>query len=200
MVMFEGDLKKAIKFYDKNSIVYQENGIYKPHIKNPEMKSTGEVMGISSNFAISFAKGQFASGNILPKKGTVFISLSDIDKEFASVLGHGFINLGFNIVATSGTHKALNDKNVEAEFVYKISEGRPNIQDSMKNNEIALVVNTSDSKSSKSDAKDIRRTVIKLNIPYFTTIAAAKVAIESIKELNNNDNIFVPKALQDYLG
>ncbi len=220
-VMFKRDLKEAIKFYDKSGIVYKENGIYKPHIKHhvsvkeavfpfnkligadlilgPEMKSTGEVMGISSNFAISFAKGQFASGNILPKKGTVFISLSDIDKEFAGVLGKGFSELGFNIVATGGTHKALSDSQVNAKFVYKISEGRPNIQDSMKNNEIALVVNTSDNKSSKSDAKDIRRTVIRLNIPYFTTIAAAKVAIESIKELNNNSAVFTPKALQDYL-
>ena len=220
-VMFEGDLVEALKFYDKNSIVYKENGIYKPHIKNhisvkeavfpfnkltgadlilgPEMKSTGEVMGISDNFAISFAKGQFSSGNILPKKGTVFISLSDIDKEFAGVLGKGFYALGFKIVATGGTHKALRDAGVESEFVYKISEGRPNIQDSMKNNEIALVINTSDNKSSKNDAKEIRRTVIKLNIPYFTTIAAAKIALQSIKELQNNDKVFVPKALQDYL-
>ncbi len=221
-VMFEGDLKDALKFYDKNGIVYKENGIYKPQIKNhisvkeavfpfnkltgadlilsPEMKSTGEVMGISENFAISFAKGQFASGNILPKSGTVFISLSDIDKEFAGVIGKGFSELGFDIVATSGTHKALESAGVEAEFVYKISEGRPNIQDKMKNNEIALVINTSDNKSSKNDAKEIRRTVIKLNIPYFTTIAAATVAVESIKELQNSNAVFAPKALQDYLS
>ena len=89
---------------------------------------------------------------------------------------------------------------MEAEFVYKISEGRPNIQDKMKNNEIALVINTSDNKSSKNDAKEIRRTVIKLNIPYFTTIAAATVAVESIKELQNSNAVFAPKALQDYLS
>ncbi len=220
-VMYEGNLLEALKFYDKNSIVYKENGIYKPHIKNhisvkeavfpfnkltgadlilgPEMKSTGEVMGISENFAKSFAKGQFSSGNILPVKGIVFISLSDIDKEFAGELGIGFERLGFKIIATGGTHKALEDAGVKSEFVYKISEGRPNIQDKMKNGEIALMVNTSDNKSSKSDAKDIRREVIKLNIPYFTTIAAANVAIGAIKELQESD-IFYPKALQEYLG
>ena len=220
-VMFEGDLISALKFYDKGGIVYKEHGIYKPRIKGhisvkeavfpfnkltgadlilgPEMKSTGEVMGISENFAKSFAKGQFSSGNILPTKGTVFISLSDIDKEFAPKLGRGFKALGFEIVATGGTHKALENAGVEAKFVYKISEGRPNIQDKMKNGEIALMINTSDNKSSKSDAKDIRREVIKLNIPYFTTIAAANVAIEAIKELQESD-IFYPKALQEYLG
>ncbi len=220
-VMFEGDLVSALKFYDKNNIVYKEHGIYKPHIKKhisvkeavfpfnkltgadlllgPEMKSTGEVMGISENFAKSFAKGQFSSGNILPTKGVVFISLSDIDKEFAAEIGKGFEDLGFKIVATGGTHKTLKNAGVKAEFVYKISEGRPNIQDKMKNSEIALMINTSDNKSSKSDARDIRREVIKLNIPYFTTIAAAKVAIEAIKELQESD-IFYPKALQEYLG
>ncbi|NPA73610.1 MAG: carbamoyl-phosphate synthase large subunit [Epsilonproteobacteria bacterium] len=222
MVMFKGDLEEALKYYDKNSIVYEDNGILKPHIKDhisvkeavfpfnkltgadlilgPEMKSTGEVMGISDNFSVSFAKGQFSSGNILPKSGTVFISLSDIDKEFAGMLGKGFQELGFKIVATGGTHKALEKAGVVSEFVYKISEGRPNIQDSMKNNEIALVINTSDNKSSKNDAKEIRRTVIKLNIPYFTTIAAATVALQSIKELQSNDTVFMPKALQDYLS
>ncbi len=220
-VMYEGDLKRALEFYDKNHIVYEENGILKPHIKNhisvkeavfpfnkltgadlilgPEMKSTGEVMGISENFATSFAKGQFASGNILPKSGTVFISLSDIDKEFATEIAKGFSDLGFDIVATGGTHKVLEKDGVDAKFVYKISEGRPNIQDKMKNHEIALVINTSDNKSSKSDAKEIRRTVIKLNIPYFTTIAAVSIAIRSIKELQNNNKVFSPKALQDYL-
>jgi len=220
-VMFEGDLVEALKFYDKNSIVYKENGIYKPRIKNhisvkeavfpfnkltgadlilgPEMKSTGEVMGISDSFAVSFAKGQFSSGNILPKTGTLFLSLSDIDKEFAGKLGKGFKALGFDIVATGGTHKALEEAGVEAKFVYKISEGRPNIQDSMKNNKISLVINTSDNKSSKNDAKEIRRTVIKLNIPYFTTIAAATIALQSIKEIQNSNRVFIPKALQDYL-
>ncbi len=219
-VMFDGDLINALKFYDKGGIVYKEHGIYKPHIKNhisvkeavfpfnkltgadlilgPEMKSTGEVMGISENFAKSFAKGQFSSGNILPTSGVVFISLSDIDKEFAAEIGRGFAALGFKIIATGGTHKALKNAGVEAEFVYKISEGRPNIQDKMKNGEVALMINTSDNKSSKSDARDIRREVIKLNIPYFTTIAAAKVAIAAIKELQESD-IFYPKALQEYL-
>ncbi len=221
MVMYKGDLKEALEFYDKSGVVFEENGILKPHTKDhisvkeavfpfnklsgadlilgPEMKSTGEVMGISENFAKSFAKGQFSSGNILPTNGTLFISLSDIDKEFAGEIGKGFETLGFKIIATGGTHKALKDAGVEAEVVLKISEGRPNIQDLMKNGEVALMINTSDNKSSKSDAKDIRREVIKLNIPYFTTIAAAKVALGAIKELQESD-IFYPKALQEYLS
>ncbi len=222
-VMYKGDLKEALDFYDKYKIVYFDENlkVYRAKIKNhvavkeavfpfnklhgadlilgPEMKSTGEVMGISETFPLSFAKSQLASNNILPTSGVVFISLTDMDKIFAKEIGEGFIEAGFKIVATAGTHKALTKAGIESEFVYKISEGRPNIEDKIKNLEIDLVVNTSDNKSSKDDAKKIRQSVLRFNIPYFTTIAAANAAIDAIKKLKKEKNI-EPKALQDYLS
>ena len=219
-VMWQGDLKEALRFYDKFGVLSQEDGILKPAVKNhicvkeavfpfkklsgadvilgPEMKSTGEVMGISENFGISFAKSQSASSNIIPTSGKVFISLTDLDKEFASEVASGFIELGFEVVATSGTFKVLNDAGIKAKKVLKISEGRPNIEDDIRNNEIAIVINTSDSEASKDDAKIIRQRVIFQNIPYFTTIAAARATIEAIKELKNST--MDVKALQDYLS
>jgi carbamoyl-phosphate synthase large subunit len=219
-VMYQGDLKEALKFYDKYNIVTEEEGILKAKIKGyiavkeavfpfnklpgadtilgPEMKSTGEVMGISENFANSFAKSQIAAGNVLPKQGVVFLSLTDADKIFIKRLGDSFSKVGFSIVATGGTHKALIDNGIEAEFVHKISEGRPNIEDKLRNKDIALVINTSDNKSSKDDAKKIRQSVLRLNVPYFTTISEALVASEAIANLRQ-DNVFEPKALQEYL-
>ncbi|MDD3323549.1 MAG: carbamoyl-phosphate synthase large subunit [Sulfurospirillaceae bacterium] len=219
-VMYQGNLREALSFYDKFDVVREGNGILKPKKMNhvavkeavfpfnklqgadlilgPEMKSTGEVMGISSSFAVSFAKSQIASQNVLPKSGTVFISLTDIDKSFAKSIGAKFEKLGFKVLATGGTHKALKDAGVNAEFVYKISEGRPNIEDKLKNGEVSLVINTSDNKSSKDDAKKIRQSVLRFKIPYFTTISAAAAAAESI-EYVQDDSAIEPKALQDYL-
>ncbi|MDR0580207.1 MAG: carbamoyl-phosphate synthase large subunit [Campylobacteraceae bacterium] len=219
-VMYQGDLKEALGFYDKFHVVYEEEGILKAKIKNhvavkeavfpfnklsgadtilgPEMKSTGEVMGISGSFADSFAKSQIAAGNILPNSGTVFLSLRDADKVFIKKLGESFQKIGFSIIATGGTHKALIDAGLEAEFVYKVSEGRPNIEDKLKNKDIALVINTSDNKSSKDDAKKIRQSVLRLNIPYFTTVSEAFVAIEAIANLQIGGAL-EPKSLQEYL-
>ena len=221
-VMWQGNLKEALSFYDKYNVVYEDGDILKPKLKGhisvkeavfpfsklagadlilgPEMKSTGEVMGISDSFETSFAKSQIASFNMLPSKGTVFISLTDIDKAYAKEIGEGFSKLGFEILATSGTHKALLMAGVEATFVHKISEGRPNVEDSLKNGDIDLVINTSDSKSSKEDAKKIRQSVLANNVAYFTTLAAAKAAAQAIKELKVHNGSLVPKALQDYLA
>jgi carbamoyl-phosphate synthase large subunit len=219
-VMVQGDLREALRFYDKYNVVYQEGDILKPRSKGhvsvkeavfpfnklqgadlilgPEMKSTGEVMGISNSFATSFAKSQIASNNILPRSGTVFISLTDLDKEFAKDIGTGLEKIGFKILATSGTHSALIEAGINAEFVYKISEGRPNIEDKLKNGDVQLVINTSDAKSSKDDAKKIRQSVLRFKIPYFTTLAAAGAAVESIGD-SEYEKALEPKALQDYL-
>ncbi|ETD25186.1 carbamoyl-phosphate synthase large subunit [Helicobacter macacae] len=167
-------------------------------ILGPEMKSTGEVMGISSRFGISFAKAQNASKNTLPKEGKIFISLADCDKEFALSVASKFINLGFSVCATSGTHRILQEAGIAISCVLKISEGRPNIKDLIMNKEIALVINTSDGAQSTNDAKSIRRQVLKSLIPYFTTIAAAEAAAESIKEIQQHDSN-IPKALQDFM-
>jgi len=220
-VMFQGNLREALSFYDKFDVVREGNGILKPKkfdhvavkeavfpfnklqgadlILGPEMKSTGEVMGISKNFPASFAKSQIASSNVLPKSGAVFISLVDIDKSFAKEIGTKFEALGFKVIATGGTHKALRDAGVDAEFVYKISEGRPNIEDKLKNGDIALVINTSDNKSSKDDAKKIRQAVLRFKIPYFTTVAAAAAAATAIEYIQDKSAL-EPRALQDYLN
>ena len=162
------------------------------------MKSTGEVMGISEDYASSFAKAQIASKNILPTSGKVFISLADLDKSFAIEIASDLIKLGFEVVATKGTHKQLSEAKVKSEFVYKISEGRPNISDKLKNRDISLVINTSNNDNpSNTDGKEIRQNVLRLNIAYFTTVAAAKVAVKAIEKLKKNS--LKPKALQDYL-
>ena len=221
-VMVQGDLKEALKYYDAFGVVDFDAKIMEPILKNhiavkeavfpfnklpgsdlilgPEMKSTGEVMGISQTFGMSFAKSQFASKNNIPLSGKLFISLTAIDKPYAGEIGKMFSELGFEIVATSGTHKALLEAGVESTKVLKISEGRPNIDDMIRNEEIALAINTSDNKSSKEDAKKIRQSVLANNVAYFTTLAAAKAAAQAIKELKVHNGSLVPKALQDYLA
>ncbi|WP_295419137.1 carbamoyl-phosphate synthase large subunit [Sulfurovum sp.] len=221
-VMIQGDLKEALKFYDTFNVVNFDKKIMEPTLKNhvavkeavfpfnklpgsdlilgPEMKSTGEVMGISENFGMSFAKSQFASKNNIPLEGKVFLSLTQTDKPNAAEVGKMFTDLGFEIVATSGTHTALQDAGVASTKVLKISEGRPNIDDMIKNEEIVIAINTSDNSSSKSDAKTIRQSVLANNVAYFTTLAAAKATAMAIKELKAADGSLAPKALQDYLS
>jgi carbamoyl-phosphate synthase large subunit len=220
--MVQGDLKEALKYYDTFGVVDFDKKIMEPILKNhvavkeavfpfnklpgsdlilgPEMKSTGEVMGISENFGMSFAKSQFASKNNIPLEGKLFISLTEIDKPHAGEIGQMFVKLGFEIVATSGTHAALKAAGVPSTKVLKISEGRPNIDDMIKNEEIALAINTSDNKASKSDAKIIRQSVLANNVAYFTTLAAAKATALAIKELKAENGCIAPKALQDYLA
>ena len=221
-VMIQGDLKEALKYYDTFNIVNFDKKIMEPNLKNlvavkeavfpfnklpgsdlilgPEMKSTGEVMGISESFGMSFAKSQFASKNNIPLEGKLFLSLTELDKSQAGEIGKMFTDLGFEIVATSGTHNALIEAGVESTKVLKISEGRPNIDDMIKNEEISLAINTSDNKASKTDATTIRQSVLSNNVAYFTTIAAAKATALAIKELKEMDGEMEPKALQDYLS
>ncbi|HHO65811.1 MAG TPA: carbamoyl-phosphate synthase large subunit, partial [Epsilonproteobacteria bacterium] len=170
-VMIQGDLREALKFYDTFNVVNFDKKIMEPNLKGhvavkeavfpfnklpgsdlilgPEMKSTGEVMGISNNFGMSFAKSQFASKNNIPLEGKLFLSLTETDKPSAGEIGKMFTDLGFEIVATSGTHTALQEAGVTSTKVLKISEGRPNIDDMIKNEEIALAINTSDNAGSK---------------------------------------------------
>ena len=220
-VMVRGDLREALEFYDTFKVVNYDTVPMEPNLKNhiavkeavfpfnklpgsdlilgPEMKSTGEVMGISDTFGMSFAKSQFASKNLIPLEGKVFLSLTEIDKPHAGEIGRSFTDLGFEIVATSGTHKALEAAGVPSTKVLKISEGRPNIDDMIRNEEIALAVNTSDNKAAKADAKRIRQSVLANHVAYFTTLAAARAAAMAIRELQENGGCVEPKALQDYL-
>ena len=220
-VMWGETLRDALAVYDKN-IVQENNGVLKPKLKghvavkeavfpfnkltgadlllSPEMKSTGEVMGISDNFGMAFAKSQSAAKNNLPKAGKVFISLCDLDKEFAPAIAEGLTQNGFTIVATGGTYNIINEAGIECEKVLKVSEGRPNITDLLTNSDISMAINTSEAKeSSKDDGKDIRRSVLKMNVPYFTTVAAAIAAVEAIKVLKIND-VSTPKSIQEFLN
>tara|TARA_Y100001970_G_scaffold275547_1_gene376932 strand:- start:5439 stop:8669 length:3231 start_codon:yes stop_codon:yes gene_type:complete len=164
-------------------------------VLGPEMKSTGEVMGIDKTFLSAFAKSQIASGNILPNKGKVFISIDDNNKKFILELVRKLIDLNFIIVGTKGTVKFLKENNLIIESINKVKEGSPHIVDAIKNNEIDLVINTTKTQGSIRDSYSIRRTSLTNNIPYYTTIAGAKVAVDTIEHLKKNT--LKVKSLQD---
>ena len=162
----------------------------------PEMKSTGEVMGIGHNFGIAFAKAQAAAGYELPTKGIVFISVHDRDKPAVLEVARKFHSLGFQLVATAGTAHFLRKRGIPTRHVFKLNEGRPHVIDHIKNGEIHLVINTSLGKKTYSDAFEIRRTTLIYNIPYTTTIAGARAMAEATEQLQKGD--WDVKAIQEY--
>ena len=163
---------------------------------SPEMKSTGEVMGIGENFGIAFAKAQAAVGFELPTGGTVFISVHDGDKAKALPAARKFSELGFKLIATEGTAAFLEKNGIAADRVFKLKEGRPNVVDKIKNGQIQLIVNTSLGKKTTSDSYEIRRATVVYNIPYATTIAGAQAIAEAVSELQKGD--WDVKTLQEY--
>lgn len=170
-------------------------------VLGPEMRSTGEVLGLSDTFGLAFFKAQEATQVSLPESGTVLISVTDRDKPQALEVAREFIKLGFKIKATAGTHKYLSDNNVESELVNKIYEGRPNIVDSIMNKEIQLIINTPIGKRSQDDDSYIRKTAIKYKISYITTMAAANASVKGIAAYKESKNKVVPiKSLQEYHG
>src|SRR6201987_2004537 len=152
-------------------------------ILGPEMRSTGEVMGISTSYGQAFAKAQLAAGQRLPQKGTVFLSVNDRDKRQVGPLGEELLGLGFRLLATRGTAAALEAAGVESDGVFKVNEGRPNIVDLIKTGKIDLVINTPLGRESFYDEKSIRRAAIRYNIPCITTLAAAQAAARGIRAL-----------------
>jgi carbamoyl-phosphate synthase large subunit len=146
------------------------------------MRSTGEVMGWDRNFPRAFLKAQLGAGTVLPTEGRVFFSIKDADKsaELAQA-ARDLIAMGFSLIATRGTAAWLKENGVEAEAVLKVYEGRPNIVDRLKNGDIALVFNTTDSSQSVSDSRDIRAVALYDKIPYFTTAAASIAAVAAMK-------------------
>jgi carbamoyl-phosphate synthase large subunit len=164
-------------------------------ILGPEMKSTGEVMGIDTDFGRAFAKAQMAASQTLPSKGKVFLSVCDADKRDAVQLAKELVRIGFTIVTTAGTHKTLARHAIPSERVRKISEGRPNMLDLVKNKEIALVINTPTGKGHFTDEARIRTAMVANNIPCFTTIAGAQAAVTAIESVRDG---YTVKALQDY--
>jgi carbamoyl-phosphate synthase large subunit len=151
-------------------------------VLGPEMRSTGEVMGWDRTFALAFLKAQMGAGTILPTEGRVFLSVKDMDKTPAlAAAARDLVAMGFVIVATRGTASWLASNGVKAEPVAKVYEGRPNIVDRLKNNEIALVMNTTEGTQAVSDSRDIRRVALMDKIPYFTTAAASVAAVAAMK-------------------
>jgi carbamoyl-phosphate synthase large subunit len=165
-------------------------------ILGPEMKSTGEVMGIDTSFGLAFAKAQLGSGMRLPKSGKVFISVGDDDKRSIAAAAERLHRTGFKIVSTRGTAAYLEARGIPAEVVNKVQEGSPHIADRIKNGEIAMVINTPTDAHSHADSYLLRRYALDYQVPYFTTIAGAEAAAEAIEYLTQKD--FEVKALQDY--
>ncbi|HEY0759621.1 MAG TPA: carbamoyl-phosphate synthase large subunit [Acidisarcina sp.] len=155
-------------------------------VLGPEMKSTGEVMGVADNFGEAFAKAQIAAGMHLPVKGTVFFSVNDRDKAHLLPLAMQYVELGFRLVATEGTANILERAGLVVERVYKVKEGRPNIVDLIKGDRIQLIVNTPHGQDPFFDEKAIRRAAVLQRIPTITTVAAARAAAEGIQAIQHN--------------
>jgi carbamoyl-phosphate synthase large subunit len=155
-------------------------------VLSPEMKSTGEVMGIDSDFTRAFAKAQLGAGTILPTAGTVFISVKDTDKPVILPAARMLVEGGFSIVATAGTADYLLANGVPVEPVLKVAQGRPNIVDRVRDGAIALVFNTTEGWQSLKDSQEIRKSALAHKIPYFTTASAAVAAVGSIAALSHS--------------
>jgi carbamoyl-phosphate synthase large subunit len=164
----------------------------------PEMKSTGEVMGIDDDFGMAFWKAQAGTGSVLPKEGNVFISVADKDKPKILDIARELHEMGFKIFATKGTNKFLNENGIPSEKVNKVSENRPHIVDKIRNGEIDIIINTPSGKKERTDAYYIRRAAVEHKIPYFTTIRGAKAAVDAIKSFRNKK--LEVKALQEIIG
>jgi carbamoyl-phosphate synthase large subunit len=167
-------------------------------ILGPEMRSTGEVMGIDSDFGKAFAKAELGAGEILPRQGTVFVSMSDRDKSLVVPVVKDFIELGFKVVATDGTRRVLKEHGLDVELILKLHEGRPNVLDAIKNQQIQLIINTPSGEEAQTDARLIRRTALGYKIPIITTIAGAKATSAAIRSLQATS--LEVKAIQDYIG
>jgi carbamoyl-phosphate synthase large subunit len=160
-----------------------------PHVDTllgPEMKSTGEVMGIDTDFGAAYAKAQLGAGQNLPVEGCVFISVGDRDKAAILDVARRFHELGFAILATGGTSRFLADKGVATQEINKVSQGRPHVVDAIKNNEIQLVINTGSGDTSRRDGFAIRQTALKFKIPYTTTAAGAMAMSRGVAALRQN--------------
>jgi carbamoyl-phosphate synthase large subunit len=165
-------------------------------VLGPEMKSTGEVMGIDSDFGRAYAKSQIAAGQILPTRGRVFISVKNQDKRPIIFIAKKLVDLGFTLFATSGTARVLTRNGIEVKSVLKITEGRPNIADMIKNGEVDLMINTPSGKTAHSDKLSLRSLAVMYSVPYITTISGASAAVNGIEFLQKGS--LEVKALQDY--
>ena len=164
-------------------------------VLGPEMRSTGEVMGISKHFPIAFAKSQLAAGVTLPTEGNVFVSVSAAHKDRAVIIAKQLHEMGYTVMATSGTAKQIQDAGVPVQMVKKIIEGQPNLIDHMKNEQVDLILNTPSGKGARTDEGTIRATSVQHGIPCITTIQAAEAVVEALMALRNEE--MGVEALQD---
>jgi carbamoyl-phosphate synthase large subunit len=164
----------------------------------PEMRSTGEVIGLDREFGIAFAKSQLGGGTSVPRDGTVFVSVRDGDKERILPGIAALRDLGFKIVATRGTQRFLSENGVESSRINKVLEGRPHVVDAIKNGDIQLVFNTTEGAGALSDSRSLRRAALLHKVPYYTTLSGAIAAAEGIKAYLAGD--LEVRALQDYFA
>ncbi len=165
-------------------------------ILGPEMRSTGEVMGVDASFGRAFAKSQIGAGTRLPVGGTVFISVKDADKDLIVAPARDLVGMGFSLVATGGTARTLAEAGLAVATINKVLEGRPHVVDALKNGEIHLVFNTTEGARALADSSSIRRAALSLKVPYYTTLAGAKAATEAIAALKGQSLEVAP--LQSY--
>ena len=162
---------------------------------SPEMKSTGEVIGLDTHLGSAYAKAEIGSGNILPMEGNIFISVNDIDKMKVIPIARDFYELGYNLIATDGTFNLLNQNGINCKLIAKVGEGRPNVVDNIKNNEIQFIINTPLGQKSRYDEYEIGKSAIRYNIITTTTISGAQAALRAIRRIKNNNLTY--KSLQD---
>jgi carbamoyl-phosphate synthase large subunit len=167
-------------------------------ILGPEMRSTGEVMGVSDNFGQAYAKAQLSAGTVLPRSGTAFISVNDQDKPNVVQIAQRLHQLGFRLIATGGTQAALAQRGIPVEPVYKVNEGRPHIVDLIKSGHVHLVLNTPLGKDSFFDERAIRRAAVQYNVPCITTLSGGAAIASGISALQQNRRDV--RALQEYHG
>jgi len=167
-------------------------------VLGPEMKSTGEVMGIDRNFAVAFAKSQIGGGTRLPRSGTVFVSVKDADKPRVLEPVRLLVSLGFRIIATSGTQRYLAEQGLPTGRINKVLEGRPHIVDAIANGEVQLVFNTTEGATALADSRSLRRAALLHKVPYYTTLSGAVAAAQGIKAYLGGD--LEVRALQSYFG
>ena len=166
-------------------------------VLGPEMKSTGEVMGIDMDFGMSFQKAQLGAGVRLPVEGTVFVSVNDRDKTTVTPLARQIVEMGMRLVATRGTHDFLRKNGVPCDLILKIHEGRPHILDAIKNGEIALMINTPAGVQAQAADQEIRRAAVQYGLPYTTTMAGASAAVAGMHSLKHNRAIRI-RSLQEF--
>jgi carbamoyl-phosphate synthase large subunit len=167
-------------------------------VLGPEMKSTGEVMGIDHSFAVAFAKSQIGGGSRLPREGTVFVSVRDADKPRILEAVRLLASLGFRIIATGGTQRFLAAQGLQVAKVNKVAEGRPHIVDAIRNGEVQLVFNTTEGSIALADSRSLRRAALLHKVPYYTTLSGAVAAAQGIKAYLGGD--LEVRALQSYFG